>query len=208
VANRPPYSAIYRRLADGSGAEDMLFRYTPGAGINLTDISPDGKFVIFGSGGVVFAVALTGTDPLTREAIEFSREEYDVFNGRLSPDGRFMAYVSNESNNRTEIFVRPFDASKGTAVGEQKWQVTRDGANGGIVWGADSKEIYFGKGDLPTGDMLVYAVDITAAPSFQPGTPRLLFRMPQSLQPNTGQRNISRDGQQFVFVVTTAAPGQ
>ena len=207
VANRPPYSAIYRRPSDGSGAEEMLFRYTPGAFMNLTDISPDGKSVIFGSGGVVFVVHLTGTDPLAREAIEFSREEYDVFNGRLSPDTRSMAYVSNELNNRGEIFVRPFDASKGTANGEQKWQVTKDGANGGIVWRSDSREMYYGKGDLPTGDVLVYAADITAAPSFQAGTPKLLFRLPQALQPNSGQKYVSSDGQRFVFVVTVT-PGQ
>jgi Tol biopolymer transport system component len=205
VANRPPYSVIMRRPSDGSGEEETLFRYTPGAGINLTDISPDGKYVIFGSGGVVFAVPLTGTDPLARTAIEFSREEYDVFNGRLSPDARWMAYVSNESNNRGEIFLRPFDASTGAASGEQKWQVTKDGADGGISWRSDSKEIYYGKGDLKTGDLLVYAVDVTTAPSFQAGTPRLLFRMPQSLQSNGGQKNVSRDGQRFAFVVTVPA---
>ena len=202
VATRPPYSAIYRRPSDGSGAEEMLFRYTPGAGMNLTDISPDGKFVSFGSGGVVFVVALTGTDPLARKAIEFSREEYDVFNGRLSPDGRFMAYLSNESNNRAEMFLRPFDSSSGTAAGDQKWQVTKDGANG-IIWGGDGKQIYFVKGDLPTGDLLLYAVDITTTPSFQAGTPKLLFRLPQSLQPGGGSKNVSRDGQRFFVVVNT-----
>src|SRR5262245_4814923 len=140
VANRPPYFAIFRRPSDGSGAEEMLFRYTPGAGLNLTDISPDGKFLTFGSGGVVFVVSLSGTDPLARKAIEFSREEYDVFNGRLSPDGRLMAYVSNESNNRTEIFLKPFDTTAGTAAGNEKWQVTKDGANGGITWRAEDRK--------------------------------------------------------------------
>jgi Tol biopolymer transport system component len=207
VANRPPYSAIYRRPSDGSGAEEMLFRYTPGAFLNLTDVSPDGNSVIFGSGGVVFVVPLTGSDPLAREAIEFSREEYDVFNGRLSPDARSMAYVSNEVNNRGEIFIRPFDAAKGTSAGEQKWQVTKDGADGGLVWRSDSREMYYGKGELATGDVLVYGVDITSAPTFQAGTPKLLFRLPQSLQPNSGQKYVSRDGQRFVFVVTTT-PGQ
>jgi Tol biopolymer transport system component len=201
VATRPPYSAIYRRPSDGSGTEEMLFRYTPGAGLNLTDISPDGKSVIFGSGGVVFVVPLTGTDPLTREAIEFSREEYDVFQGRLSPDARLMAYFSNESNNRAEIFLKPFNASSGTAASEQKWQVTKEGANGMVTWRGDSKEMYYLKADLPTGDALVMSVEIGAAPSYQAGTPKVLFRLPQSLQPNAGQKNISRDGQRFVFVV-------
>jgi Tol biopolymer transport system component len=208
VANRPPYFAIFRRPSDGSGAEEMLFRYTPGAGLNLSDMSPDGKFVAFGSGGVVFVVPLTGTDALARKAIEFSREEYDVFNGRLSPDGRLMAYVSNESNNRTEIFLKPFDTASGTSAGNQKWQVTKDGANGGITWRADGKELYYAKADLPTGDMLVYSVEITSTPSFQAGTPKLLFRMPQNLQPGGGLKNVSPDGQRFVFVVNTNPPAR
>ncbi|MBI2149629.1 MAG: PD40 domain-containing protein [Acidobacteria bacterium] len=50
---------------------------------------------------------LTGTDPLARGAVEFSREEFDTFNGRFSPDGRLMAYSSNESNNRADQPRRP-----------------------------------------------------------------------------------------------------
>jgi hypothetical protein len=148
-------------------------------------------------------VALTGTDPLARKAIEFSREEYDVFGGRLSPDARFMAYISNESNNRTEIFLRPFDTSTGAANGEQKWQVTKDGANGMVSWKSDSREMYYLKNDLPTGDVLVMAVETTITPSFQAGTPKVLFRLPQNIQPGGGPRNVSRDGQRFVFVVNT-----
>jgi Tol biopolymer transport system component len=202
VATRGTYSAIYRRPSDGTGQEEMLFRYTPGAGMNLTDISSDGKFVSFSSGGVVFVVSLAGSDPLERKAIEFSREEYDVFQGRFSPDARFVSYLSNESNNRNEVFLRPFDASTGTAATEQKWQVTKEGADGMVTWRTDSKEMLYLKGDRATGDAMVMAVDLSTTPSFEAGTPKMLFRLPQSLQPNGGQRNVSRDGERFVFVVT------
>src|SRR5207247_4814534 len=89
---RGNYWGIYRKAWDGTGSEELLFQYTPGAGMNLTDISADGKFLSFSSGGVVNMVALTGSDPLARKAIEFSREEFDTMQGRFSPDGRFVAY--------------------------------------------------------------------------------------------------------------------
>src|SRR5262249_44862055 len=92
VSNRGNYTSVYRKLADGTGEEEMLFRYTPGAGLNLSDISPDGKFLLCESGGVILVVPLTGTDALARKAIEFDRGEFDVGTARFSPDGRLIAY--------------------------------------------------------------------------------------------------------------------
>ena len=49
---------------------------------------------------------------------------------------------------------------------------------------------------------MVMAVDIAMAPSFQAGTPRLLFRLPMSPQGNPGQwKNVTKDGQEFIFTV-------
>jgi Tol biopolymer transport system component len=76
---------IYRRASDGTGGEELLFQYTPGAFLGLTDISPDGKFLVC-DGGVILTVPLTGSDPLARKAIETLREEFFDDLGRLSPD--------------------------------------------------------------------------------------------------------------------------
>src|SRR6266545_819320 len=65
---------IYRRPSDGNGGEELVFRYTPGAGVGVTDISPDGKFLVCDSGGVILVVP-TGSDPKSRKEIEFLREE-------------------------------------------------------------------------------------------------------------------------------------
>jgi hypothetical protein len=64
---------IYRKAGDGSGNPELLFQFTPGAGMALTDVSPDGRHVTFSSGGAIFVVALTGSDPLARKAIEYLR---------------------------------------------------------------------------------------------------------------------------------------
>jgi Tol biopolymer transport system component len=200
------YMGIYRKAADGTGSSELLFRYTAGAGIQLTDISPDGKFLSFSSGGVVLMVALTGTDPLTRQAIEFSREEFDVALGRFSPDGKFVAYRSNEGDPggmRFQVYVKPFDAATGKA-GEGKWQVSKNAVAAMVHWRADGKEMFFRDFNEPGNtDLRVMAVDITASPTFQAGTPKVLFTLPGPINGNLG--NISRDGQRFVLAINIPA---
>ena len=109
-ARNATYWSIYRKAADGSGSAEQLFRFTPGASLQLTDLSADGKYLGFSSGGALYVVALTGTDPLSRKATEYLRDEYNEFMGRFSPDSRFVAYVSDESE-RNQIWVRPFDSN-------------------------------------------------------------------------------------------------
>jgi hypothetical protein len=182
----------------------LLFRYTPGAGLQLSDISPDGKFLACGSGGVVLVVRLSGADPLARKAIEFAREEFDLGNGRFSPDGRFMAYRSNETDpDRGEVFVRPFDPSTGMA-GDGKWQLSTKGAAGMQFWRGDGKEFFFRQFVEPgTDDFALMSAEVTTTPNFQAGTPKVLFSLPGPINGNLG--NISRDGQRFVFAIDVPA---
>jgi Tol biopolymer transport system component len=195
--------AIYRRPADGPGTEELVFRYTPGAGVLPTDISPDGKFLVCDSGGVILVVPLAGTDPASRKEIEYLREEFTDGIGRLSPDGKFMAFRSDEKQpERGEVYVRPFDASTGKP-GEGKWPVSKDGVNAMLHWRADGKEIFFRGLNLESNDLLVMSVDVTTTPTFNAGTPKLLFKLPGPLGGNLG--NISRDGQRFVFAVNVSA---
>ena len=91
----------------------MVFRYTPGAFLGPTDISPDGKWLICDSGGFIVTVPLTG-DAASRKEIESLRDEFLNTLGRLSPDGHFIAYRSDEAQpERGEIYVRPFNAASG-----------------------------------------------------------------------------------------------
>jgi Tol biopolymer transport system component len=198
VVNRPGgFNVIMRKAADGSGSEEMLYRYTPGAPVNINDITPDGKFLTFDSGGVILIVPLTGGDASTRQATEVAREEYFTFGGRFSPDGRLIAYLSTETD-RTELYVRPFNPASGKPVGETKWQLTKDGVSSIVSWRADGRELYYRKGDMT--EALTMSVDVTTAPSFQPGTPKFLFRGPNA----GGAKNISRDGQRSVVVMPPA----
>ena len=203
VSTREGYAGIYRKSADGSGNEELLFRYTPGAGMVLTDWSPDGKFLTFFTGALLVVPLRPDEKPLDRKAIDWVREDYDAVQGRFSPDERFVAYLSNEADvERLEVYVRPFDASKPQAPGPgAPVRVSRNGAIGMIFWRQDGKEMYF-----LTRDWEVMAVDVSMTPTFQAGVPRLLFKLPGPLPGNPTQwKNVSRDGQQFIFAMPMAA---
>jgi len=204
VSTRENYAGIYRKAWDGTGQEELLFRYTPGAGMVLTDASPSGRFLTFYT-GVLVLVALDGTDPLERKPIDWLRDEYDDIGGRFSPDGRYLAYLANiDDPMALDIYVRPFDSSKPEAPGPgPAVQVSKNGIAAGMInWREDGRELYF-----LTRDWEVMAVDVTTTPVFQAGTPRLLFKLPAPLVGNPSQwRNASRDGQRFVFAVPATAP--
>jgi Tol biopolymer transport system component len=206
VSTREGLSGIYRKAADGTGEAELLFQYTPGAGMVLTDWSPDGKFLTFFTGVIVVVPIGDDKKGLERKEIDWLREDYDAGQGRFSPDNRFLAYLSNEADvDRGEVYVRPFDASKpdapapGPAV-----QVSKDGAIGMVTWRQDGKELYF-----MTRNWEVMAVEVTTTPTFKAGTPRLLFSLPGPLPGNPMQwKNVSKDGDRFIFAMpATGAAG-
>jgi Tol biopolymer transport system component len=185
---------IYRKASDGTGAEELLFQYTPGAFIGLTDWSEDGRFLTF-STGVLLVVPLdqgraVGVD---RKAIEWLRDEYSDFDGHFSPDTRWLAYGSDELGvNQVGLYVRPFDASKPEAAGAgPAVEVTGgNGIKGMIKWRRDGKELYY----LDTDDN-VTAVQISTTPSFRAGTPKVLFKRPGLQSGGIGE------GDRFVFLI-------
>jgi len=197
VSTRDQYSSIYRKTWDGTGDEEMLFRYTPGAGMVLSDESPDGKFVTFYT-GVLVLVPLNGKDALARKPIEWLRDEYDNVQAKFSPDGRFVAYCTDPDDPMTlDVFVRPFDAKNPDAPPSgDPVRISKGGtAAGMVVWRGDGKELYY-----MTRDFEVMAVDVATAPTFKAGTPKVLFKLPSQPLGNAAQwNNVSSDGQRFVF---------
>jgi Tol biopolymer transport system component len=124
VSTREQYSGIYRKAWDGSGQGELLFRYTPGAGVGFSDWSQDGKFLTFATGALLIVPLRENDKALDRKAIEWIRDENNEFGGRFSPDGRFLAYGSDEADpldfagsGSLDIYVRPFDPNKPEAPG-------------------------------------------------------------------------------------------
>src|SRR5688572_16353908 len=202
VSTHESISSIYRKAADGTGEAVQVFNYTPGAGMVLTDWSSDNKFMTFHT-GVIVLVPLAGNQASERKEIDWLREDYDAGLGRFSPDNRYIAFISNEADvDRGEIYVRPFDPGKPDApLTGPAIRVSKDGALGMIVWRQDGKELYY-----MTRNWEVMAVDVETSPTFKAGTPRMLFSLPGPLPGNALQwKNVSPDGQRFLFAMPTAA---
>jgi Tol biopolymer transport system component len=204
VSTHEGLAGIYRKNADGTGEAEMLFQYTPGAGMVLTDWSSDNKFMTFYTGVLVLVPIGNNQKATERKEIDWLREDYDAVQARFSPDNRYIAYLSNEANvDRLEVYVRPFDPNKPDApLSGPAVKVSTDGSNGMVVWRPDGKELFFmGR------NWEVMAVDITTTPTFKAGTPKVLFTLPGPLPGNPLQwKNVSHDGQRFLFAMP-ATPG-
>ena len=201
VSTREQYSGIYRKAWDGSGQEELLFRYTPGAGIGFSDWSQDGKFLTFATGALLIVPVRENEKALDRKAIEWIRDENNEFGGRFSPDGHFLAYGSDEADpldfggsGSLDVYVRPFDAATPEAPGSAK--AVRVTTGGVQIFGwrrQDGKELIFLNRDFE-----IMATEVSTTPTFRAGTPRILFKLP-STQTAISPDGISRDGQRFVF---------
>ena len=100
---------------------------------------------------------------------------------RLSPDGRWLAYTSNESG-RSEVLVQSFPEPGGR---------TQISTSGGTepVWSRDGRELFYLNGDA------MMAVEIRTSPTFSAGTPRLLFEGRYVRSPNgVASYDVSADG--------------
>jgi dipeptidyl aminopeptidase/acylaminoacyl peptidase len=210
ASTRGTFSSIFRRAWDGSGNEEQLFQHSPGAGIVLSDWSRDGKYLTFHDGVLHLVPIQDGAKALERKSIAWLQDEFNVSQARFSPDMRFIAYISDEHKTREEtnwgiadVYVRPFDPSVTDATkGPPPVRVSSTGARGMIMWRQDGRELYY-----ITPEWEVMVVDVMTTPAFKAATPRLLFKLPAPVIGNPQQwRNVSADGQRFVFTVNVPEP--
>src|SRR5262249_2677694 len=194
VALREGTFGIYRKASSGEGSEELLYR--SGGVMTVTDWSMDGRYLTYFStdlsGGGLYALPLESSGE--RKPVEIFRSKSQLQGPRLSPDDRFVAYVSNESG-KNEVYVRPFNPAGGTTTGGP-WQISDQGGQGMAFWRRDGKELYY-----LAPDRGVMAVSVTTAPDFEFGKPKLLFRPDQSTPVAPGTASINRDGDRIVFAV-------
>ncbi len=183
---------IYRKAANGAGAEEILIQQGPDSAGNIgpNGVSSDGRFLIYEDGraktGIdLFVLTLTGD----RKPSVYLQTPFDESQAQISPDGRWLAYQSNESG-RIEIYIRPFPNASGG-----KWQVSTGGGNH-VRWRGDGKELFF-----VTLDRKMMAVDIrNNRDALEIGVPRVLFesQFRNQVGGSTGWV-VSADGQRFLL---------
>jgi Tol biopolymer transport system component len=190
--NRKGHFDLYQKASSGSGAEQELL--VDSRDKYPIDWSPDGRFILFGVG----ATGATAYDlwvlPLfgDRKPFPFLQTPFGEVSGRFSQDVRWIAYVSDESAGRSEVYVAPFSGRGETPA--SKWQISTTGGTQ-PRWRNDGKEIFY---LAPDKRLMAVAVNGQGS-AFEKGAVRSLFdtRAPSTINPRSAY-DVSPDGQHFL----------
>jgi Tol biopolymer transport system component len=191
---------LYQKLLSG-GTEDLLLpgdvRKAP------SSWSADGRYLLY--------IALdpkTNSDlwvlPMTGDHMPwvFLKTPFREAYGEFSPDGRWVAYHSNESAGRPEVYVRPFVPPASASTAASAAGQSQVSTAGGIMplWRADGKELYYLD---PSGAMMAAPITVTGT-TLEPGQPVMLFPthiVGGGLDTQIGrQYDLARDGR---FLINT-----
>lgn len=177
-----PSWEIYAAPADGSGKPEPL---VTGPQTEFpVGWSLSGKFAFWRAtqkrGDIVYVDSIGGA------VHDFAATDAEEAGAILSPNGRWLAYVSDHSGQR-EVYVRPFPS------GDGRWQISADG---GIEprWSRNGREIIYRDGDL------FLAVPIVPGPGISTGTVDTLFRRPYATNTRRAMYDVTRDGQELMIV--------
>jgi Tol biopolymer transport system component len=187
------------KSADGTGTDELL---RPTNQVSFPgDWSPDGKSLLIQEVSLpdlqrfyIGAVSMEG-DHKWKPLLQ-GKYRYDQ--PRISPDGRWLAYTSNESG-QNEIYVRPYpDVDSG------RWQISNNGGDSAL-WSPDGRELFYRNGEE------VMAVPLTNKPAFSVESPKVLFQgsyvpanhINGSLE--LGPWEISPDGKRFLMMKAAGA---
>jgi Tol biopolymer transport system component len=184
-SDRKIHWRIYRRRVSGAGQEEAITSETEPA--SAWDVSPDGRFLVYERSA---SKARTNLDlwimPLTGEgkATPFLEAPFSESEARVGPDGRWLAYTSDESG-RGEVYVTSFPGHEG------KWQISSGGGSA-PRWRRDGREIFY-----VAPDSRIHSVEVRPGGAFEAGAPKPLFatqiaRLPLAFY------DVTADGQRFL----------
>jgi eukaryotic-like serine/threonine-protein kinase len=185
---------LYAVPADASARPKLLFA-TESRAIPRS-VTPDGRTLIYSEPGpdkrqrlMMLPLLLNGASaqpqPLHADAAGGEND------GQVSPDGRWIAYESNESGGQ-EVYVQPFPGPG------PKTRISLDGGST-PRWSKDGRELFYWA-RIPVAKLM--AVDVATSPDFRAGTPRELFR-----QPSTTTWDITSDRNRFLVELSARSTG-
>ena len=186
---------ILWRAADGSAPEELLHESSYHS--HVSSWSPDGKVLAFEeqspeTGYDIWTLSVEGE----QQPVRFLNTSFEEHWPRFSPDGQWVAYISDESG-RNEIYVQPYPGPGG------KWQISSEGGTE-PVWSPKGDELFYRNGNK------LMVVNIESQPTFNAGTPHLLFEKQYEkgvagLRPNF---DVASDGDRFVMVKASEQAAQ
>lgn len=185
---------FYVKAAIGSGDEEPVTRSSPNLIGLPTDWSRDGQFLLYTRARADWNLQMTVL-PLRgdRKPFAFAHSQSSEKEGQFSPDGRWVAYSSNESA-RWEVYVAPFPGPGG------KYQISTEGGQQ-PRWRRDGKELFF-----LSPDKKLMAVSVKAGATFEFREPVTLFqtRAREALSSEEAfTYDVSPDGQRFLINVNS-----
>ncbi len=178
---------LYWQAADGSSPKERLtesvnFQF-PGS------VSPDGGTLAFAELSRETDYDIHFLDLRQRRVTPFLNSRFFEGYPKFSPDGRWIAYVTNESG-RLEVYVQALSGRKG------KWRISQEGG-AWPLWAPNSRRLYYRSGRF--GEK-VWSVDVDSGPTFSAARPILLFdRKRYQRGSPIGTWDISRDGWKFLM---------
>jgi len=181
-SNRKINFNLYMKNSDGSQEEKNIeledVDHVP------NDWSRDGKHILFTHGRDLWFLTLPEL-----KSTPFLKAPAVIRNGQFSPDGKWVAYASNETG-KWEIYVTSFPDAQG------KWEISTGGGEQ-PRWRGDGKELFY-----LSSDRKMMAAQVTTGATFDAGTPVALFQTnPRQPISNNDQfvYDVSRDGQRFLI---------
>jgi Tol biopolymer transport system component len=183
------------------GAEPPRLLFQTGRAEYPTSVSRDLRFLLYsgfskeGQGSDLWAYPLGGNHKVAPRP--FLSRPLNQDQGQFSPDGRWVAYVSNESGPR-EVWVAPSSVDADlVGVRAGPGEQVSNGGGASPRWARSGKELFY-----LASDGTVMVVDVQTDGGLKTGRPSTLFRVPGAL-PDWG---VSPDGSRFLFAVPVSSP--
>jgi serine/threonine protein kinase/Tol biopolymer transport system component len=189
-SNRAGHFDLYVKASSGAGNDELLLKSSDPK--SPTDWSFDGRLLLYQVQDPktkydLWVIPLDGD----RKPVPVLQTEFNEMNGQFSPDGRLIAYSSDEST-RAEVYVQRFPMSSG------KVRVSTNGGNR-PRWRRDGKELFYLN---PDGKMMAVEMKATAT-ALETAGPHELFQTRVASAPfGAPTYDVAADGQRFLIDTT------